>query len=165
MAIRRASVGLFVAAILGGLAFMPAAASENRDIIIDIGEDGDLLEQLIDLDREGIEDLRAEIAEARAEVAAAIADIEEAREDVKGVPGARLILRIAFASARAGAGSAVGEALAAARIEIDEAEQGLRTADVSAEERVETQGAIDALREELDELEVVLGDLLSALRA
>ncbi|NWG92721.1 MAG: hypothetical protein HXY21_09465 [Parvularculaceae bacterium] len=149
-----------------GLAFAtPASARESRDIVINIGKDGDLLEQLIELDQDGIDEMRAEIAAARADVAEAIADIEEAREEVKGVPGARIILRIAFASARAGASTAVDEALGEARVEIDRAESELRAADVSAEERDETQGAIEALREELDALEVVLNDLLDALRA
>jgi uncharacterized coiled-coil DUF342 family protein len=149
-----------------GLAFStPATARESRDIVINIGKDGDLLKQLIELDEEGIDEMRGEIAEARAEVAEAIADIEEVREEVKGVPGARIILRIAFASARAGASTAVDEALGEAREEIDRAESELRTADVSAEERDETQGAIEALREELDALEVVLNELLDALRA
>jgi len=149
-----------------GLAFAtPASARESRDIVINIGKDGDLLEQLIELDQDGIDEMRAEIAAARADVAEAIADIEEAREEVKGVPGARIILRIAFASARAGASTAVDEALGEARVEIDRAESELRAADVSAEERDETQGAIEALREELDALEVVLNDLLDALQA
>lgn len=151
-----------------GLAFAtPALAGDrgDRDIVINIGKDGDLLKQLIELDQEGIEEMRAEMAEARADVADAIKDIEEARAEVKGVPGGRLILKIAFASARAGASTAVEEALGEARAEIDRAERDLVTADVSAEERVETQGAIDALRGELDALEVSLNELLSAMRA
>lgn len=151
-----------------GLAFAtPASASDrgDRDIVINIGKDGDLLKQLIELDQEGIEEMRAEMAEARAEIADAMNDIEEARAEVKGVPGGRLILEIAFASARAGVSIAVDEALSEARAEIDKAERDLATADVSAKERVETQGAIDVLRSELDALEVSLSELLSAMRA
>lgn len=157
-----------VGAAACGLAFAtPALASDrgDRDIVISIGKDGDLLKQLIELDQEGIEEMRAEMAEARADVAEAIKDIEDAREDVKGVPGGRLILKIAFASARAGATTAIDEALGEARAEIDKAERDLVTADVSAEERVETQGAIDTLRRELDALEASLNELLSAMRA
>ncbi|MEK7266320.1 MAG: hypothetical protein AAB227_09505 [Pseudomonadota bacterium] len=151
-----------------GLAFTtPAAAHDrgDRDVVINIGKNGDLLKQLIDLDQQGIDDMRAEIADARADVADAIRDIEEARQDVSGVPGGRLILRIAFASARAGASTAIDEALRDARQEIDKAERDLVVADVSHEERVETQGAIDVLRTELDALEDSLNDLLTAMRA
>ncbi len=143
----------------------PAGARESsgRDIVINIGKDGDLLEQLIELDKQGIEDLRAEMAEARADVAEAIAEIDEAREEVKSVPGGRLILKIAFASARAGASTAIEEALGDARREIDRAEQELKTAEVDAEELAETQTAIDVLREEINALEASLNELLSAM--
>ncbi len=153
------------AAVCGMALATPALARDSDDIVINIGKDGDLLEQLIELDQAGIEDMRAEIADARAEIAEAIGDIEEAREEVKGIPGARIILKIAFASARAGASTAVNEALSEARTEIDRAERDLVTADVSTEEKVETQGAIDVLRTELDALEASLDDLLNALRA
>ncbi len=158
----------FAGAAACGLALStPAMArgSDDRDVVINIGKDGDLLKQLIEMDAEDIAEMRAEMAEARADVAEAIGDIEEARQEMKSVPGGRLILRVAFASARAGATTAVDEALTEARIEIDKAERDLKTADVSAEERVETQGAIDVLRTELDALEVSLNELLSALRA
>lgn len=142
-----------------------ARESSNRDVVISIGKDGDLLKQLIEMDAEDIADMRAEIVEARADVADAIRDIEEAREDVKGVPGGQLILKIAFASARAGTRTAIDEALGDARSEINKAERDLATADVSDEERVETQGAIDTLRTELDALEESLNELISAMRA
>ncbi len=158
-------LALAAAAVCGMALATPALAGDNRDVVINIGKDGDLLEQLIELDQAGIDEMRAEIAEARAEVAEAIGEIEEAREEAKGVPGARVILNIAFAAARAGASTAVDEALGEARIEIDKAERELTVTEVSAAERAETQGAIDALREELDALEVVLSDLLDALRA
>ena len=145
----------------------PALArdSSNRDVVINIGKDGDLLKQLIEMDAEDIADMRAEIADARADIADAISDIEEAREEVKGVPGGQLILKIAFASARAGTRTAVEEALGDARDEINKAERDLATAKVSDEERVETQGAIDALRTELDALEASLNELIVAMRA
>lgn len=158
------TVAFAVAATTAFLAAAPAIASD-REIVINFGRDGDLLEQLIELDSEGIEDMRAEIAEARAEIADAIADIEEAREDVKAVPGGGVILRIAFATARAGASAAVDEALSDARREIDRAEDELKSAAVSAEERSETQGAIEILRTELDALEASLNELFAALRA
>jgi predicted nucleic acid-binding Zn-ribbon protein len=155
------------AAVCGLALATPAMAhkSSGRDVVINIGKDGDLLEQLIALDREGIEDLRADMAEARADVAEAIKEIEEARNEVKGVPGGQLILKIAFASARAGASTAIDESLRDARREIDNAERELQVADVSAEERAETQEAIDTLRSELGALEDSLRELLSAMRA
>lgn len=155
------------AAVCGMALATPAMArdSSDRDVVINIGKDGDLLKQLIEMDAEDIADMRAEMAEARADVAEAIGDIEDARQEVKGIPGGRLILRIAFASARAGATTAVEEALTDARTEIDRAERDLRTAEVSEEERVETQGAIDVLRTELDSLEDSLNELLSAMSA
>jgi hypothetical protein len=160
-------IAIASAAACGLALATPALASDrsDRDIVISIGKDGDLLKQLIELDQEGIDEMRAEMAEARADVADAIKDIEEARQEVKGVPGGRLILKIAFASARAGATTAIDEALDEARTEINEAERGLTVADVSAEERIETQGAIDTLRIELDALEASLNELLSAMRA
>jgi len=168
-ATRNIAASLMLAGIAAcGLAFSTPAAAHgrgDRDVVINIGKDGDLLKQLIDLDRQGIEDLRAEMADARADVADAIKDIEEARQEVKGVPGGRLILKVAFASARAGASTAIDEALVDARREIDKAERDLAFADVSDEERVETQDAINVLRSELDALEVSLNELLNAMRA
>ncbi|HNR77141.1 MAG TPA: hypothetical protein PKM48_08415 [Parvularculaceae bacterium] len=149
----------------GSLAFAAPAYAKDRNVNINIGGEGDLLEQLIELDADGIEELRAEIADARDEIADAIADIEEAREDVKDAPGARMILKVAFASARVVTSTAVDEALREVRTEIDRAERDLKTADVSDEEKVETQGAIDMLRAELDALELSLEDLVDALRA
>lgn len=159
-------LALAAAAAAGLAVATPAFARDSgRDVVINIGKEGDLLKQLIELDQEGIDELRAEMAEARADIAEAITDIEDARQEVKGVPGGRIILKIAFASARAGASTAVNEALAEARTEIDRAERDLVVADVSAEEKVETQGAIDVLRSELDALEDSLNTLLDALRA
>jgi hypothetical protein len=141
----------------------PAAfAHDGREVVLEIG-DGDLLEKLIKLDAEGIADMRADIAEARAEIAEAIQDIEEAREEIAEDPGAKFVVRIAFAAARGATKMAVGEALEDAYEEIDDAEKRLKTADVSEAERAETQAAIDALRQELAELERSLEELIEAL--
>lgn len=159
----------FALIALGG-AFLvsPAAvAGEKKDheILIDIGGDGDLLQDLIAMDAADIEEMRGEFAEARAEIKEAIADIEDAREDVKGVPGGGVILKIAFATARSSASIAIDEGLSQAREEIARAERALMTADVSADERTQTQVAIATLREELDSLQAALEDLIEALRA
>ena len=149
--IKKIALSVIAASAAASLAVAPAAAKE-RSIVVNFGKDGDLLKQLIDLDQEGIEDMRAELADARAEIADAIDEIDEARNEVKGLPGGGIILKIAFVSARAGASIAVDEALADARREIDKAESILEVADIGADERLETQGAIDALRTELDAL-------------
>lgn len=162
-----AKLALAGAAVCGLALSAPAyAKSESgRNYSINIGKDGDLLEQLIEMDREDIDELREEMADARADIIDAIADIEEAREEAKGVPGGGIVLKIAFASARAGVSTAVDEALAEVRVEIDKAERELASADVSDEERIETQDAIDVLRSELDALEGSLDELVAALRA
>jgi predicted nucleic acid-binding Zn-ribbon protein len=160
---------IFAFAALAGVALISTAAvageSKGRDIVIDIGEDGELLEQLIEMDADDIADMRAEFAEARADIKEAIADVADARSDVKGVPGGGVILKIAFATARSSVSVAVDEALGDARREIDRAARDLKGMDVSAEERAETEGAILTLREELDLLEVALEELMDALRA
>ena len=148
----------------GSLAFAAPAYAKDRNININIGDE-DLLEELIELDAEGIDELREEFADAREDIADAIADIEEAREDVKDAPGAKMVLKVAFASARVVSSAAINEALREVRSAIDDAEVELKTADVSDEERVETQGAIDMLRTELDSLEASLDELVDALRA
>lgn len=154
---------------LAGVALVSTAAvageKKGRDIVINIGEEGELLEQLIEMDAADIEDMRAEFAEARADIREAIADIDEARSDVKGVPGGGVILKIAFATARTSVSVAVDEALGEARREIDRAASDLRKMDVSADERAETEGAILTLREELDQLQDALEELMDALKA
>ena len=141
-----------------------AGEKGERDLVINIGKEGDLLEQLIAMDAEDIEDMRSEFAEARADIKEAIGDIDEARADVKGVPGGGVILKIAFATARSSASIAIDEALADARREISRAERDLKSADVSADERAETAIAISTLREELDSLQAALEELIEALR-
>lgn len=168
---RTLSLTNFVVALiaLAGAFLVSSAAiageKKEREVLIDIGGDGDLLQDLIDMDAADIEEMRAEFAEARADIKEAIGDIEDAREDVKGVPGGGVILKIAFATARSSASIAIDEALSEAREEITRAERDLKTADVSADEKAETQVAISTLREELDSLEVALEELIEALRA
>lgn len=159
---------LIAAFALAGAFLVSSAAvageKRGREVVIDFGEDGDLLEQLIEMDAADIEEMRAEFAEARADIKEAIGDIDEARTDVKGVPGGGVILKIAFATARSSASIAIDEALAEARKEVSRAERDLKTADVSADERAETGVAISTLREELDSLEAALEELIEALR-
>ncbi len=147
----------------------PAAARDvtiktGGDRTIVLGEDGDLLEQLIELDAKGIEDLRADFADARHEINDAIDEIEDARADLRGVPGARFIVRMAFAAAAEATAEASEEAFADAFEEVDRAEDGLRAAKVSAEERTETQGAIEMIRDELGGLQESLDRLSAALK-
>lgn len=160
------TVALFV---LAGAFLVSSAAvageKKGREVLIDIGGDGDLLQDLIEMDAADIEEMRNDFAEARADIKEAIGDIDEARDEVKGVPGGGVILKIAFATARSSASIAIDEALAEARKEIARAERDLKTADISAEERAETGLAISTLREELDTLQVALEDLIEALRA
>lgn len=167
------SMGCAIALVLSTSTFIaappPATAKTveiktDRDRTIILGEDGDLLAQLIALDAQGIADMRTDFADARREIDDSIAEIEDARAELRGVPGGRLIIRVAFASAANAASEAAGAAMDEAFDEVDRAEMGLRDAEVSAAERVETQGAIDTLRRELSQLEASLGRLLDALR-
>ncbi|MFN0023099.1 MAG: hypothetical protein ACKVS5_04295 [Parvularculaceae bacterium] len=156
------------AAVAGAMLVSPAvAASEKggREVVINFGEDGDLLEQLIEMDAEAIAGMRAEFTEARAEIRDAISEIAEARADVDGVPGGRVVLKIAFATARSAASMAINEALAEARAEVVRAKSELTTLDVSSAERTETAGALSILGEELDALEATLEELIEALQA
>lgn len=165
------SLSTFVVAVfaLAGAALVSTAAvageRKERDLVINIGKEGDLLEQLIAMDADDIEDMRAEFAEARADIKDAIADIAQARDEAKRAPGGGVILKIAFATARSGVSAAVGEALGEARRELDRAGRDLRTKDVSKDERAETEYAIATLGEELDALEIALDELMEALRA
>jgi len=163
------STFVFALVALAGAALVSTAAvagdRKERDLVINIGKDGDLLEQLIAMDAEDIEDMRAEFAEARADIKDAIADISEARAEAKRAPGGGVILKIAFATARSGVSAAVDEALGEARRELDRAGRDLKVKDLSKDERAETEFAIDTLREELDSLEVAIEELMDALRA
>jgi uncharacterized membrane protein len=157
------------AALAVGLMFAtPAAAHDHDDhdhnFSINLSDDGDLLEKLIELDADGIEDMRADIAEARDDIADAMDDIEDAREEASEAPGGRFVLRIAFAIARGVTAGAVEEALEEVREELDDAERTLPTMDISDEEKVETQYAIDVLRSDLEGLEESLQELVEAMR-
>lgn len=162
------TVRLAACALAGAFLVSTAAVAGEkggREFEINFGKDGNFLEQLIEMDAADIEEMRAEFAEARADIKEAIGDIDDARADVKGVPGGGVILKIAFATARSSASLAIDEALADARNEVSKAECELKTADVSAGEREETEAAIAALREELDSLQAALEELIEALRA
>jgi hypothetical protein len=149
-----------------------SAPADARDVSIKtggdrtivLGKDGDLLEQLIALDAQGIADMQADFADARREIDQAIDEIEDARADMRGVPGGRLIIRIAFATAAEATSEAAGEAMDDAYDELERAEDELRRMDISREEFVETQGAIETLRDELGLLEESLDRLSTALR-
>ncbi|MEQ1929152.1 MAG: hypothetical protein ABL957_01290 [Parvularculaceae bacterium] len=160
----------FGAAALAAAFLAVAAPAEAREVTIEIdrdvilGGDGDLLEKLIALDAEGIAEMRADMAEALIDIDDAIGDIKEAREEINEEAGlARFIVKVAFATARSTAKAAISEAMEDARREVDEAEADLRTAGVSADERVETQGAIDGLRTDLAALEKALARLMAEL--
>lgn len=167
-ALSLSSLVIAVAALAAAVLVSTAAVAgdrKDRELVINFGKEGALLEQLIEMDAADIEDMRTEFAEARADIRDAIADIAEARSDVEGVPGGGVILKIAFAAARSSASVAVDEALTEARREIDRAARDLKTMDVSPNERMETERAISTLREELDSLQAALEELMDALRA
>jgi len=167
-ALSRPSLIIAAFALAGALLISSAAVAGERggrDVVINIGKDGDLLTQLIEMDAADIEELRTEFAEARAEIKEAIVEIADARKDVKAVPGGSVILKIAFATARSSATAAIDEALAEVRGEIARAERDLKAMEVSAEERLETTEAISVLRSEIDSLEAALQDLIAALKA
>lgn len=149
----------------GSLAVSPAAAGEKESRTIVIDYDGDILDELVDLDADEIADLQEEFADARAEIEEAIDEIEDARAEMDDVPGGGLILKIAFGAAQIATEAVVAEVMAEVRADIDEAEDQLGVADLDAGEREETQDAIDALRDELDALEASLDELMDALES
>ena len=162
--------GACALSLAAGIAAAPAIAADRedrdrREINIDIGDEEDFLEDLIAMDAEDIAELRTEFAEARAEIAEAAGEIEEARREARSAPGGEMILKIAFAAASAATKSSVDGALAKVERAIDRAEKDLKTADVSDEERVETQLAIDTLRSEMAGLREALADLVAAMEA
>ena len=159
--------GVIVLSAVAAVSFATAtpAAAKDREVVIDIDGDGDLLQRLIEMDAADIEDMRSEFRDAYDDIIESIADIEEARADVKGVPGGRLILKIAFAAARSGASESANAAINEARIALDGAERDLAVADVSAEEKVETGEAINAIREGLVLVEDALDQLFAAMTA
>lgn len=161
----RAGVIALGAAAAVSFATATPAAAKDREVVIDIDDEGDLLERLIEMDAADIEEMRAEFQDAHDDIVESIADIEEARADVKGVPGGRLILKIAFAAARSGASESANAAIDEARLALDGAERELAVMDVSAEERAETGEAIDVIREGLVLVENALAQLFEAMTA
>ena len=163
----------FTGAIAGmvaalGLAFTgPAYAKHHdhdHDLNIHIGKDKDLLPQLIEMDADDIADMKEEFADARADIDDAINDIAEAKEEAKSAPGGAFFMKIAFAAARSATDTAITTALDKVFDALDRAQTDLKTADVSADERVETQLAIDTMRSELKSLRVKLDELVDAMR-
>lgn len=140
----------------------PASASPGDIIDIIVGE-GDLLDRLIALDAEGIADMRDTIADARVEIERAADDIRFAREEAAEGRGNRLVV-LALSVAAEEIEQIVGGAVAAAYVEIDDAERRLVGVDLSPEERNETQSAIDGLRIDLADVEAALGRLMETLK-
>lgn len=83
------------AAALALAAFAPLSGASAHDVHLHFNDHEDLLEQLIELDADGIEDLRDDFADAREDIADAIIDVEEAKEEVKEVPLGDMIATIA----------------------------------------------------------------------
>lgn len=151
-----------LAAAVGLVASAPANASPGEIIDIIVGE-GDLLDKLIALDADGIADMRDRIAEARIEIERAADDVRRAREDARSGRGNRFVA-LALSAVASEMDSVVARAIDSAYAEIDDAERRLADADVSADERDETQGAIDGLRADLGDIEEALARLMDELR-
>jgi len=162
--IRKSVIAGAAALSLGVLAPLGGASAHSFHLSFDDHED--LLEQLIELDADGIEDLRDELVEARAEIGEAIYEIEEAKEDVKGVPFGGMIARIAFRAASATVSGASETALDEVRSEMAKAERELdnRRSELGEAEYAETQSAFVMLYEEMAELEAALNELSLALK-
>jgi len=148
------------------LAVAPLGAANAHSFNLNIDDHEDLLEQLIELDAEGIEDLREELVDARAEIADAVVEIEEAKEEVKGIPFAGMVANIAFRVASVTVSKATESALDEVRTEMTKAERELdnRRTDLGEAEYAETQGAFAMVREELVHIEDALDDLMDALK-
>lgn len=144
-------------------AFAPGN-SHARSFHIESPED--LLEELIAMDARDIDELQGDLQDARKDIADAILDIEDAKEDVRDVPGGRAIARVAMRTASAAVSSATGEALSEAWDALNSAEAMLsdQRDEVGEAEFRETQGAIDMIRGELEEIEYALDSLMTALR-
>ncbi len=167
---------LFTGLLFGAGAFLllgiqdPVAAHEDeRSTLVINGiefSDGALLDDLIALDADDIEDMRADFAEAQEEILDAIGDIEEAREDVKGVPGGQFVLKIAFAAARKSVTEATDEAFGEVRERLDAAEEELNATkdDVGASEYAETSEAIAVIRTGMNDVQASLSTLADAMK-
>lgn len=136
----------------------------NHDYRINFDKDKSLLPDLIKMDADDIADMKAEFAKARSDIDDALKDIADARKEAKSAPLGGLFVKIALGAA-GGAIEAADGSFDGAFEAIDRAERDLKTADVSADERVETQTAIDTLRDELTSLQVKLRELAKAMRA
>jgi len=125
-----------------------------------------LLNDLIALDADDIAEMRADFAEAQEEVLDAIDDIEEAREDVKGVPGGKFVLKIAFATARASITEATDEAFGEVRENLLIAEEELNATknEVGPEEYAETTEAISVIRNGMDGVQASLAKFADAMQ-
>ncbi len=147
------------------LAAAPLSGASAHSFHLNIDDHEDLLEQLIELDADGIEDLRADLVEARADIAEAVEEIAEAKEEVKDVPFGGLIANIAFRVASVTVSKATESALGEVRSEMTKAERELenRRAELGEAEYAETQGAFAMVREELEHIEDALDDLKAAL--
>lgn len=154
------------AAALALAAFAPFTGASAGSYHLHFDDHEDMLEQIIELDAEGIADLRDDLTEARADIADAIRDIEEAKEDVKEVPLGGMVAKIAFRAASATVSKATETALDEIRDELVKAERELdtRRSDLGEAEYVETRDAITMIRKELKNLENALEDLTDALK-
>lgn len=159
------SLSLAGAATLA-LAAAPIGAASAHSFHLNFDDHEDLLEQMIELDADGIEDLREDLVDAREDIADAILDIEDAKSDVKDVPFGGMVARIAFRAASATVSRATETALDDVRAEITKAESELdnRRADLGEAEYAETQGAFTMVRDELVQIEAALDDLMDALK-
>ena len=151
-----------IAAAALAFAVSPAAAAERN---FDFGDDKEMLAELIELDADDIAEMRAELAEARIEIEDAIAEIAAERAAIEDQPVfARAIMKIAFGFAGARIDNEALEAFDEALAALAEADTELKLADVSDQERAETQAAIDLLQAELPALRALLERLGDALR-
>lgn len=161
---RKASLAGAAALTLAAFAPLSGASAGSYNLHFDDHED--LLEQIIELDAEGIANLRADLTEARADIADAIRDIEDAKEDVKEVPFGGMVAKVAFRAASATVSKATETALDEVRDELVKAERelGARRTDLGEAEYMETSDAITMIRKELKSLEDALEDLTDALK-
>ncbi len=145
----------------------PAAAGDSINIGgVSFGDDdGDFLEQLIKLDADDIEELRAELADAHDEIMDAIAEVEEAKAELQEIPN--FAIKVALSGASVAVSTTTNHAFKEVRSELDRAEQDLEGMKdrLSAEEFAETEAAIAMLREELATLEDALDALSASMRA
>lgn len=159
------------AAIFAVAAAAPGAAYAHGNNIsingLDFGDDEDLLEQLIELDADGIEEIRVEMADAREDIADAILDIEEAREEAREASGGAVIMKIALGTAGTVVTKTTGKVFREIKADLNDAASELEETrgEVGEAEYAETTLAISVLREEIASLEAALDELTSAMRA